>query len=534
MARDLNFSPTVTNVTPLEPDTGTITNTIAAIGDKLAEQSSQSKLILNSANAQVGFKQLDAKFRQDYASDPTNPQGLSDLKAARQQLVTSLGTNVPTLVMRDFTNKTIELGEQSDAANELWAGKQQARNTVSNLQTSQETYWHAASTDGRAFGASNDMDLSTALNYVQANKTLSDGATPIIGSEKTGALLKNFNINYVKSFVAGVAEQNPQKAAALLNDDNIKQHFTAQDIGDMNDLIKRTQRQQQLNQSLQVVQGQSALPDLVNDPGTTYFEKRAAIDQLDMQGAISPKAAASARRVIKSSTDLDSQTDTPVMADIIKKVYDLNENSSLKQSEYLNGVKDLQENVMQMQDAGQLTGGDATKLNKEISTLTQKRMADATKSVGYQFGSANKQFDALPPQYRGQATRQLFYSSYGQNLSQDQLNNNASQIVDSINKQRRDDALSIIARTTNDDVFLQATGYTRADVAATAQKRGLSPEQVIQALRSKYTKKQARPGRASRTAPEDGPEGTPAPDGIRLSEPPPNDSGDNLEDEGGQ
>lgn len=518
-----NFSPTVTNVVPEEPNTASLTNMVLAVGDKLADASAQTKALQATAQTSAAFRGLDQKFRQQYADDPTNAQGLQDLQQARKDVVDKLGDGVPTLVMRDYTNKTIELGQQSDVSNELWTGRQQGRNAVNQLQTAQQSYYLQANTAGRQFAANGGGDINDALGFIQANASMQQFANPVLGADKTGAVLKNFNSNYVKSFVSGVAESHPQLAASLLQDDNIKQHFTTQDLGDMADLIKRTNRQQALTQSLQIVQNNSAVPDLVNNPNLSYFEKRAQLDQWDMQGAIGKDVAASARRYIKSSDDLDAQTDTPVMSGIISKIYDLNENTSLKQSDYLKGVNDIQEDIMNRQASGSLTGGDAQKLNKEMTTLTQKRVADATKAVGNHFGAVNKKFDTLPAEYRGQATRQLFNNSYGQNMSQQQLGNTADLIIDGINKQRRTDALGAIARSTNDDVFLQATGYSRDQVKQTAANRGISEAQVIQTLRDKYTKK--RPQVRS-VAPDQGDNNPSA--GIQLDGPNPN-AGDEEE-----
>lgn len=489
--RDLDFSPTVTNVVAEKPDTS-FTDAIANIGEQVANASAQTKALQASANTQVKLSQLNGQFRQKYADDPTNADGLKELADAQQQVVQTEGAGVPSIAMRDFTNKTIELQKSSKAGNEVWTTRQQVRNTSANMQTARVAYLSEANENGRNFAANgSDADLSTALNYGQANSSIMQFASPVIGKDKTALYLKSFNKDYVKSFVAGVAETNPARAAQLLESPEISDNFTTQDRGDMVDLIKRTQKQHELTTSLQTVKSNEDLTDLVNDPKKTYFEKRATIDQLEMSGGVTSKNASNARRVIKSSEDLEAQTDTPVMADIINRVYDLNQNTSLKPSEYLNGVHAVQD-MIGAQQGITITGGDATKLQKEISTLTQKRMADATKSVGYQFGAANKKFNALPPEYRGEATRQLFYVQQGQNMSKEQLGNQADQIIDGINQKRRTDALSIVSRTTNDDVFLQATGYSREQVAATAKNRGISQEQVIQALRQKYTKK--RPG----------------------------------------
>lgn len=519
--RENDFSPTVTNVVPENSQTPMLT-AIADFGERVAEQSAHTKALQATSDTQIAYRQLDNQYRLTQASDPDNPEALQKLQQARQEVAQQLSQNVPAITQRDYNNKVIELSQASDASNEVWATQQHVRNIKSNMLTSRTNYLTEANSSGRDFAQGNDVDLSSALSYLQAHQSIKQFADPVLGSDKTDAFLKSFNADYVKSFVAGVAELNPVRAAQLLNDPEISQHFTTQDRGDMADLIKRTQKQSELVQQLQTVKSTGDLTRVVNDPNASYFEKRAEIDRLDMQGSITPKAAAAARRVIKSSSDLDNQTDTPVMADIIKQVYDLNENTSLKSSDYLKGIGSLQDLVLEKQDAGQISPSDTVKLTKEIQTLTQKRQADATQSVGYQFGAANKKFDSLPPEYRGQATRQLFYATQGQELTLQQTSDKADMIMDQINKERRTEALSIISRTSNDDTFLQATGYKREDVAATAQKYGISQQQVIQELRNKYGTNPRRSKRVQGVAPAD--DRVDTSNGINIPAPPPDDS----------
>lgn len=518
--RNLNFSPDVTNVTPELPD-NSIINAVSGIADNIAEQSAQTKALASIAATQVKFRQLDSQFRLQYAADPTNPQGLKDLTAQRQAFVNETATNVPAMTQRAYTEKSIDLGASSDASNALWTTHQQVRNTVSNMQATRVTYLNEANSSGRDFAASGNVDLSTALNYLGANQSIQDFANPVLGADKTAAFLKTFNSDYVKSFVAGVAEISPQRAAALLDDPNIKDHFSTQDRGDMVDLIARTQKQQVLAKNLQTTNGDAGLSDIVNNSDTNYFEKRAAIDTLDMQGSISSKAASAARRVIKSSDNLDTITDTPVMADIINKTYDLNANKN-KPSDYLMGVQDLHQQILEKQASGELTAQDANKLAKTVTNLTSAKLADATTSAGHQFRAANDQFKALPPEYRGDATRQLFYASFGQNMTPDQLSNQANVIIDKINQSRRSDALSTVSRIGSDDTFLKSLGYTQEQVAIAAKNKGISPQAVVQALRGKYAKttKRARPV-ARVGAPVDEPSENLSPSGIKLDGLPP-------------
>lgn len=496
--RDLNFSPEVNNVVADQTTNLDLATSVAGIGAKIAEQSAQSKLLANTAKAHVAFKELDTQFRLKYADDPTNPEGLKELKESRAAIADSLGENIPLLYGRQWQDKTIELGTQSDVSNELWAGHQQRINTVNNVNGSIKTYLDSANKDGQTFGASDATDLSGAMNFLTSRQQLEEFGTPTIGTTKTGELLKNYNKDYVKSFLSGVAETSPAKATELMSSPEISQHFTTAERGDMIDQIARVKRQQALGKQLTTTMNDTGLTDVVNDTNSTYYEKRAKIDKLELQGSISPGAASKARRVIKSTADLDSQTDTPVMAEIINQVYDLNANSQANASEYLRGVQNVQEKILDKQASGELTAPDAGKLNKQLVQLTNKRLSESTQQVGNEFYDANQKFNTLPPEYRGQATRNLFYAADGKGFTKQQYDAQANTIIDEINQKRRMAALNVANNAAaNDAKFLKSIKYTPADVTETARKHHISEQEVMRQLRLKVMNKHTTPAPVS-------------------------------------
>jgi hypothetical protein len=224
----------------------------------------------------------------------------------------------------------------------------------------------------------------------------------------------------------------------------------------------------------------------VNDTSKSYYDKRLEIDKLEFSGAVSSDTAAQARRVLTSQKELDAVTSTPVIAEIVTSIYDLNAVADTNAAEYLEGVKNIQNRILEEQALGNISATDVTKLNNQMKTLTSAKMADATKAVGYDFYDANEKFTKLPPEYRGTATRQLFYDTVGQELTPEQYTTKANKIIDDINVKRRADAMKVVNRVTSDDnQFLKSKGYTNADVAETARKYGITEAEVIKRLRSK-------------------------------------------------
>lgn len=509
--RDLNFTPDVNKVVPQNPDELVVG--LAHIADQIGDANEQSKLLVSSAQLNAQYKNLDAQFRMNYAGDPTNADGIRKLQEDRQSLADSFGENISPFYQRQWSQRTSELAAQSSAANDIWTVHQNSINSINNVKVTAKTFTDTANQDGQALGASGSTDGSAIMNFASAQQQLEQFGNAHIGTARTSELLKTFKVDYAKSFISGVAEHSPQQALGMLNDTNFAENFTTEERGELIDQIARVKRQQALAQTMTATTNNAALPDIVNDTTTSYIQKRSTIDQMDMAGSITPKAAAQARRVIRSSEDVDSQTDTPVMADIINKTYDLNATSATDASSYLHGVQNLQETILEKQAAGQLTARDAQKLNKQISDLTAKRVADSTQTVGNNFYEANQQFNTLPPEHRAAATRQLFYDSDGKNFTPQQYKNQAQKIVDDTNSTLRANALKVATATSqNDAAFLRSIKATPDDVQATAQKYHISEQEVLRQLRVNHMGKRT----SVRSMAPEAPEGAPQDSGRRA------------------
>lgn len=486
--RDLNFTPNVTNVTPVNPDG--FAPAVANLAAQVADTSEQSKLLANTAAAHVQFKALDAQYREKFAGDPNNPEGQKWLAEQRQNVTDSLGENISSLYMGDWANKTTKLAASSDVSNEAWALHQNHVNTINNVNNSIQTYTDMANKDGQAFGASDGSDGSAIMNFSKASQEISSFGYAHLGQAKTDALLQHFSSDYAKAFVSGVAETSPAKAIQLIQSPDIAQHFSTQDREDMIAQVEKVKKSQALATALTTTKNDSEILDIVNNPDSTYYDKRAQIDKLDMAGAITPSTAAKARRVIKSSSDLDAQTDTPVMSQIVNQIYDLNANSNSNAADYLRGVRDLQGKIIEAQADGTLTAPDAGKMNRQLSQLTNKRMSDATQSVGNDFYEANQSFNILPPEYRGDATRKLFYAGDGKSFTPAQYKAAALTIIDQINGERRAAALRTVAAAhmSDADFLKNIPNASPENITATARQHGITEAEVVQQLRAKYTK----------------------------------------------
>lgn len=246
---------------------------------------------------------------------------------------------------------------------------------------------------------------------------------------------------------------------------------------------------------------ENELSELFADPETSYDEKVAAVNRLDLQGEIRDDFAVEARRYLKSENEINAVTNSDAIADIVTRMYDLNEIAELSPNDYLEGVADIKKEIIAKRADGDLSREDEIKLNQQMKSLMSAKVAGATNDISYSFGEARKMIDQqLPPDMRGEAVRQLFYATEQERIEaqedrdkrkalKDAYKLKARQIIDEINNTRRDRVINSV-NTVNQpvedvDAFLESKGYTMDDVRETAAKYGLTEQQVIEQMRLK-------------------------------------------------
>lgn len=463
---------------------------IAGFGQTIIQQEQHSKILNSVAQAQLNLTQLSQEYRSQNADNPLG--GLDDLKEKRAAILQQYGDQISPFFRKQWDMSARELSLKMDTTNEIWAYRQMRLNTIKNLNTSMQTNFQQANIDGQNFGLGQGTMTEALANFAANKKTLQDFGEKNIG-DRAGAILENYDKDSMKAFISGVAEKNPQKAAQMLQDPEIQGRFTTEERGDFADQIAKTQKQMDLTKSLQTTQNAQSITDLVNDPSDTYMNKRLKIDKMSLAGQISPEIAGKAIRVLNAQKDVDAVTDSGEMGKIVQNIYDLNSNQSMNNSDYLKGVQGIHEMILEKQAQGLLNPQDVIKMNNELRTMTSKRVSDATRSFGNDMSEATDKFNTLPPEYRGEAMRQLFYATSGKQDSmtdeqfQAMAKQRAAYIADQISMKRHSAAQAVVNSVNSvkgEDVdLLRSKGYTMDDLQETAQKYHMTPQQVIQRLR---------------------------------------------------
>lgn len=377
--RNLNFSPRVNSFVP-ENVEGGVLETVAQIGNGIAEVSTQGKLMAATAKASAGLKNLDSQYRLQWAHDPTNEEGLAELKEKRSQLIDEIGKGVPLIGSRTWQDKATQLSLQSDASNEVWGQEQKVVNTVNDVNDSIQTYLGNAVLDGQAYGKNGSAELSSALGYMDAVKDLQTFGMPILGQQKMGDLLKGFQGDYIKTFVTGVVESNPSKALQLLDNNDIKQHIPPEQYIKFRSAVEnRAKHVMRMQGEAQVLTGlktennllarggQANYTDLqqtkMSEPAREYFESLNGFRGSGKRGGFTPEDKAGFQMAIFDSVtklSKDPNIDAQSVRVVQDAVYKAMNAGAITQDQGLGYVKQILDPMIAKKEKTMATFGKNT------------------------------------------------------------------------------------------------------------------------------------------------------------------------------
>jgi len=471
------------------------------LGNTMQEVAVQWQETQNAAETLDGKNKMVAEINDimDEAENYNDYSSPKDLQAKEKELSERLNRVVPNIAGGFTNDRNKEAFEMNNKINEMQSNeklkaifrRKYIDNNNANLAISLERNKKAFVESGNAVFKKSyiaDLENSYKAGYISRAQKVSR-AQQVEGWDKYMILRQ--------------AETDPE---AVIN--NLKEGKYNVKPEDMNDLLKdlntvKTNKHlmDKYEESVRQDQGESKTTDFIYGQGS-YDEKLQYINNMEFSGDISGAFAVKARRAIRQfKPEAEKRiSDAQSMADVLQRVYDLNE-SSTDSTEYLNGIRAIRQSVVDLHSDGSLTTKDAVSLNNQINTATRARIAEATSDVGYKFSEAKSYFKtALPPEYQNEAIRNMFYATQDLNLegkSEKEIKQiyqkKAIEVSESILQESRMKASKAYTdiQTQSNDKFIKDLAAQRGrdpdtiskDIDETAKKYGLSREQVINKLR---------------------------------------------------
>lgn len=195
----------------------------AEAGQELIMQGQEAAMTKALSDASLELNKLGFDYRIKYEGDPTG--GLEEWREARNAVFEKYGESISPFLRGAWKEQVMKISTASDAKQEAWAYEQSYKNKVTYTNDTMANYLSQASIDGETFGGNDTTAVEAFTNYGLARQQLEEYGNKNLGSETTKEMLKSFQSDYIKTFVSGAVEANPERGLKLLEDKDVKSAF---------------------------------------------------------------------------------------------------------------------------------------------------------------------------------------------------------------------------------------------------------------------------------------------------------------------
>lgn len=196
------------------------------IATTILKQGQEAKITEATSQAQLDLSKLENQYRIENEANPMG--GMEKYKKDRQSIFDSLGKGISPLYRRQWEANTRKIEGASDTTNQAWALKQTRVNTVQSVNTTMGNNFNQAGIDGQEFGLSSESTIDSLVNMVTSMESLEEFGRANLGEVTTENMMATYEEDYIKSFVSGVADNNPAKAVQLMESDLVRESFEDQ------------------------------------------------------------------------------------------------------------------------------------------------------------------------------------------------------------------------------------------------------------------------------------------------------------------
>jgi hypothetical protein len=183
------------------------------------------------------------------------------------------------------------------------------------------------------------------------------------------------------------------------------------DLKDFTDAQIKMQEGKTTADKLEKIQNYRVFQNTVRDEDLSDEQKIANIYSAEIDGKIDEGQARVLRGYVNSAKALNAVTNASEFGNIISQVYDLNAELDLNEEgeTYLAGLANIEEQIMALRSAGNLSEQDEKKIRGQIDNLVNAKKAKATIVIRENWYEATNALKvSLPPELVGIATRDLF------------------------------------------------------------------------------------------------------------------------------
>jgi len=175
------------------------------------------------ADANLQMFEVTNKWRLANESDPTNQEALGKLHAEYDRILGQYNDKVGLLSRGDWIKFSSRLKNQYQLDNAEWGIKQTTVNTENKINGSMQKNFSIFAQLGR-----NDDLNNFKQTYQNSKSAIEEFSQGFIGEERRNKLMEDYASDSMTSWLLGLAEKNPKKALAYLEQKDVRNDLGSQ------------------------------------------------------------------------------------------------------------------------------------------------------------------------------------------------------------------------------------------------------------------------------------------------------------------
>jgi hypothetical protein len=188
---------------------------VASIGSGMAfdaaEKADLAKMNNFSADAKMQMMQKQQEWQSSNQNDPMNPESIAKLNGEYDKILNGYSDQVSIMSRGKWQQHTVALKSAFQEDNYKWGVKQSITNAENNINDSMAKNNLIAQQLGRNLDSEN-----AKKNLISANSGIEEFTRGLGADDTRNKITKNFQSDYIKNFVYGMAQTNPDKAEEFL------------------------------------------------------------------------------------------------------------------------------------------------------------------------------------------------------------------------------------------------------------------------------------------------------------------------------
>ncbi len=308
-----------------------------------------------STKARIDIDNKVNQWRLDNQAKPDDPEAKAQLQTDIQEILSGYGSQIDPIAKMDWDTAANKLSSGYEIAQNQWTLNQRAENAKLDVAENMNANLDLA----RSAGRKGNIDAGLA-DYINSYKQLYDYAAQNMGETEARKLLRDYEEDFMGSFINGLAETNPRQALDVLQRPEIAASFKndgAQDI-----MMKIVNKQIKLHDFQRKV-----------DEFNTEFALSEKLDNLNAadglkileenEGNVSSKYYKAKRKALMSDLGITAETQADEAAGIILDIAGLNKEDVMA---YYQGTQDILAKIEDKYAQGVLSTSDRKRLINQV------------------------------------------------------------------------------------------------------------------------------------------------------------------------